>query len=155
MLSKQKKGRDNFYINERLFDLMMNAFHYEPMEVRRNITDRIFQNTMSSLMLWNRCVTCPLLFPASRFRMIIWGCPEDAVIELLQRNFFTWEIGKIPFWRIRCPQWRKIWFKDSLDSVETIDMESPCGAISYIWTQQTLVLPANVHCQPLAYSTTS
>ena len=37
VISKTKMGRDNFYINERLFNLLMNAFHYEPIEVRRNI----------------------------------------------------------------------------------------------------------------------
>ena len=29
VISKTKMGRDNFYINERLFSLLMNAFHYE------------------------------------------------------------------------------------------------------------------------------
>ena len=37
VISKKKKGRDNFYINERLFDLLMNAFHYEQIEGRKNI----------------------------------------------------------------------------------------------------------------------
>ena len=29
ILSKMKMGRDNFYLNVRLFDLLMNAFHAE------------------------------------------------------------------------------------------------------------------------------
>ena len=29
VVTKTKLGRDNFYINKRLFNLLMNAFHYE------------------------------------------------------------------------------------------------------------------------------
>ena len=29
VVTKTKLGRDNFYINKRLFNLLMNTFHYE------------------------------------------------------------------------------------------------------------------------------
>lgn len=37
VISKTKMGRDNFYINERLFNLLMNAFHYEQTGASRLI----------------------------------------------------------------------------------------------------------------------
>lgn len=37
VISKTKMGRDNFYINERLFNLLINAFHYEQTGASRLI----------------------------------------------------------------------------------------------------------------------
>ena len=38
ILDKVKMGRDNFYINAKLFDLLINAFHYEqPIDISRRI----------------------------------------------------------------------------------------------------------------------
>lgn len=35
-LTKIKLGRDNFYLNVKLFNLLMNAFHFEPIESSQN-----------------------------------------------------------------------------------------------------------------------
>ena len=35
-LTKMKLGRDNFYLNIKLFDLLINAFHFETIDNNQN-----------------------------------------------------------------------------------------------------------------------